>query len=200
MCFPFPTGCCLSFVTSWKFGKFQGLPIVGPPSPILNSHTTPIRIQLSNEKSPGCLGCIGDYTTQYMGIFISQYKDPYKPTSTMESRMVFFVAQLFLKHQRRSFYSARCKDCFKVFARFSRQEISAYSSLVVFGEKLFLNGRLDFQGNNRVIWGVANEKGSLQNLQILWRETIEKIHLVRREVSALLPRKLGSMVRTNGLL
>ena len=28
-----------------------------------------------------------------MGIFISQYKDPYKTTSIMESRRVFFVAQ-----------------------------------------------------------------------------------------------------------
>ena len=28
------------------------------------------------EKNPGCLGCIGDYTTQYMGILISQYTDP----------------------------------------------------------------------------------------------------------------------------
>ena len=34
-----------------------------------------------------------DYTTQYIGIFISQYKDPYKPTSIMERRRVFFVAQ-----------------------------------------------------------------------------------------------------------
>ena len=30
-----------------------------------------------------------------MGILRSQYKDPYKPTSIMESRKVFFVAQLF---------------------------------------------------------------------------------------------------------
>ena len=30
----------------------------------------------------------------YMGILISQYKDPCKPTSIMESRRVFFVAQL----------------------------------------------------------------------------------------------------------
>ena len=49
---------------------------------------------LSNEKNPGFLGCIGDYTTQYMGILWSQYKDPYKPTSIMESRRVFFVAHL----------------------------------------------------------------------------------------------------------
>ena len=33
---------------------------------------------VSNEKRPGCLGCIGDYTIQYMGILISQYKDPFK--------------------------------------------------------------------------------------------------------------------------
>ena len=44
---------------------------------------------LSNEKSPGCLGCIGNYTTLcFKGILISQYKDPYKPTSMMESRRV----------------------------------------------------------------------------------------------------------------
>jgi len=41
------------------------------------------------KKNPGCLGCIGDYTTQYMGILISQYKDPFKPTRIMESRRVF---------------------------------------------------------------------------------------------------------------
>ena len=35
---------------------------------------------MSNEKNLGCLGCIGDYTTQYLGILISQDKDPYKPT------------------------------------------------------------------------------------------------------------------------
>ena len=29
-----------------------------------------------------------------MGILISQYKDPYYPTSIMESRRVFFVAQV----------------------------------------------------------------------------------------------------------
>ena len=29
-----------------------------------------------------------------MGILISQYKDPYKPTSIMESRRVFFIAQV----------------------------------------------------------------------------------------------------------
>ena len=36
---------------------------------------------MSNEKNPGCLGFTGDYTTQYMGILLSQYKDPSKPTS-----------------------------------------------------------------------------------------------------------------------
>ena len=44
--------------------------------------------------NPGYLDCIGDYTTNYMGILISQYKDPYKPTSIMESRRVIFVAHL----------------------------------------------------------------------------------------------------------
>ena len=36
-------------------------------------------------------------TTQFfnsLGILISQYKDPYKPTSKLESRRVFFLAQL----------------------------------------------------------------------------------------------------------
>ncbi len=41
---------------------------------------------------------IGDYTTQfhpsYIEIIISHYKDPYEATSTMESKRVFFVAQL----------------------------------------------------------------------------------------------------------
>ena len=49
--------------------------------------------QLSNEKNLGCLGCLEDYTTNYMGLLISQYKDPYKPTSIFESRRFFFVAQ-----------------------------------------------------------------------------------------------------------
>ena len=50
--------------------------------------------QWSNEKNPGWLGYIGDYTTQlYRDYFINHYKDPYKPSSIMESRKVFFVAQ-----------------------------------------------------------------------------------------------------------
>ena len=32
-----------------------------------------------------------------MGILISQYKDPYKPTGIMESRRVFFVAHVVVK-------------------------------------------------------------------------------------------------------
>ena len=48
----------------------------------------------STEEHPGCLGCIGDeILPKCMGILISQYKDPYKPTSGMESRRLFFVAQ-----------------------------------------------------------------------------------------------------------
>ena len=36
---------------------------------------------MSNEKKPGCLGCIGEeILPNYMGILISQHKDPYKPT------------------------------------------------------------------------------------------------------------------------
>ena len=43
---------------------------------------------VSNEKNFGCLGYIGDeILPNYMGIFISQYKDPYKPTSIMESTL-----------------------------------------------------------------------------------------------------------------
>ena len=37
---------------------------------------------------------IGIILPNSMGIFISQYKDPYKPTSIMESKRGFFVAQL----------------------------------------------------------------------------------------------------------
>ena len=34
--------------------------------------------QVSNEKNPGWLGYIGDYTTQlYRDYFINHYKDPY---------------------------------------------------------------------------------------------------------------------------
>ena len=57
--------------------------------------------QMSNEKrAPGCLGCIGDEILPiFLGILISQYKDPYKPTSTMESRRAFFVAQMVLDMQ-----------------------------------------------------------------------------------------------------
>ena len=47
---------------------------------------------MSNEKrAPGCLGCIGDeLLPSYMGVLISQYKDPYQPTSIMESSKGFF--------------------------------------------------------------------------------------------------------------
>ena len=42
----------------------------------------PQKNHVSNEKNLGCVGCIGDYTTQLHGdFFISQYKDAYKPTS-----------------------------------------------------------------------------------------------------------------------
>ena len=42
-------------------------------------------------KNPGWLDYIGDY----IGIIINHYQNPYKPTSIMESKRVFFVAQLF---------------------------------------------------------------------------------------------------------
>ena len=32
------------------------------------------QIDMSNEKNPGCLGCIGDYTTQFYGDFNTPYK------------------------------------------------------------------------------------------------------------------------------
>ena len=44
---------------------------------------------MSNEKNPGWLGYIGDYTTQ-LGIIINHYKDPYYTTSIMESHKGFF--------------------------------------------------------------------------------------------------------------
>ena len=53
--------------------------------------------KLSNEKrAPGYLLYIGDeILPSYIGIIIHHYKDPYKPTSIMESRsFFFFVAQM----------------------------------------------------------------------------------------------------------
>ena len=47
-------------------------------------------IHVSNEKNPGCLGYVGIILPNYMGILKGQYKDPYKPTSIMENRRVFF--------------------------------------------------------------------------------------------------------------
>ncbi len=39
--------------------------------------------------------CIeGIILSSYMGILINYYKDPYKTTSIMESKRVFFVAQM----------------------------------------------------------------------------------------------------------
>ena len=51
---------------------------------------------LSNDKNLGWLGYIGDYTTQLYRDYniINHYKDPYEPTSIMESQRVFFVAHL----------------------------------------------------------------------------------------------------------
>ena len=45
--------------------------------------------QLSNEKNPGWLGYIGNMLPRYMGVIISHCKDPYKPTSIMESKKGF---------------------------------------------------------------------------------------------------------------
>ena len=53
-------------------------------------------VHLSNEKrAPGWLGYIGDeILPSYIAIIIYHYANPYKPTSIMESRRVFFVAHL----------------------------------------------------------------------------------------------------------
>ena len=45
---------------------------------------------MSNEQNLGWLGYIGDYTTQLYRIIINHYKDPYKPTSIIESNKGFF--------------------------------------------------------------------------------------------------------------
>ena len=46
---------------------------------------------MSHEKKPGGLGYIGDeILPNYIGIIIGHYKDPYKPTSIMESNKGFF--------------------------------------------------------------------------------------------------------------
>ena len=52
--------------------------------------------KVSNEKNPGWLGFIGGYTTQlYRDYFIyHEIRIPIKETSIMESRRVFFVAQV----------------------------------------------------------------------------------------------------------
>ena len=45
------------------------------------------------KKKPGCLGCIGDFfLPDYMGIFISQYKDPFEPTRIQWKKEVFFCS------------------------------------------------------------------------------------------------------------
>ena len=46
------------------------------------------------KKKRCCLGYIGDELPSYIGIIISQYKDPYYPTGIMESKRFFFVAHL----------------------------------------------------------------------------------------------------------
>ena len=52
-------------------------------------------IDEQRKKIPWLVGVVwGIILPSYMGIAISQYKDPYKPTSIMESRRVFFVAQM----------------------------------------------------------------------------------------------------------
>ena len=36
-----------------------------------------LNLQVSNEKYPGCLGYVGDYTTSSIGIITSHNKSPY---------------------------------------------------------------------------------------------------------------------------
>ena len=48
--------------------------------PVPSDHPTALRL-VSNEKNPGCLGCIGDEIHPMIwGFYFCQYKDPYKPT------------------------------------------------------------------------------------------------------------------------
>ena len=50
---------------------------------------------MSHEKTPGWFGYIGDeILPMYIGIIINHNKDPYELTSIMESKRVFFVAQV----------------------------------------------------------------------------------------------------------
>ena len=44
-------------------------------------------LHVSNETNSGCLGFVGDYTTQLCGEYnkLNHYKDPYSTTSIMES-------------------------------------------------------------------------------------------------------------------
>ena len=53
---------------------------------------------MSNEKKPGCLGCIGDNTTQVYGDFNKPIEGSlFKPTSiSWKVVRVFFVAQVVL--------------------------------------------------------------------------------------------------------
>ena len=57
----------------------------------LGNVSRPVK-QVSHEKNPGCLGYIGDCSIlpSYMGIIINHCKDPYEPTSMMESKKDFF--------------------------------------------------------------------------------------------------------------
>ena len=66
----------------------------------ISGRTINIVSNMSNEKKAWLFrlyrGLYYHILPNYMGILISQYKDPYKPTSIMESRRVFFVAHMFL--------------------------------------------------------------------------------------------------------
>ena len=75
---------------------------LAPFAPVVNSRSAAswlrsFGLEMSHEKNPGWLRYIVDstiYPVIYGLIVINPYKDPYKPASIMESRRVFFVAQV----------------------------------------------------------------------------------------------------------
>ena len=64
---------------------------VGPPDAnVLAKHFNLAYVcNLSSDQNRGCLLYIGNFTTHYIGIIISQYKDPYQPISLMECHKGF---------------------------------------------------------------------------------------------------------------
>ena len=88
-------------------------------------------------KEPGCLGYIGDYTTEFCVGYntVDNYKDPYQTTSMMKSKSFFFrgsVGTLLTRHQYcqnaeemwQSFWHVRHREpnCRLEFAQESRKK------------------------------------------------------------------------------